>query len=140
MKFNIKFLFMKFLGFLTVILGFSYSVTSLYNFFDVVINKSTVYETSNLIFAIIGIIFPLFIFIFGIFFYFYADNFDEKRRLWIFICTLLILLIGVLDLVCNLVTIDICIFHVFDFLHITFMFVTLTMSIAYIYGMLKYKF
>ena len=68
-----RYLYIKFTGFLLVVVGLSYAITSLHNLFsylygDVIVNNS------NTFLMILGLIIPFFIFIFGIFFFVYYDN------------------------------------------------------------------
>ena len=63
---NSKYLFMKFLGLLLVIVGFSYSITSFNNFFSFIFKTRIFSENLNIYLVSIGLIIPLYIFIYGV--------------------------------------------------------------------------
>ena len=68
-----RFIYMKFLGLLLVVIGFSYSITSFYNFFSYIFDSKIFSENLNIIVSSIGLLFPLTVFVFGVYFYFYTD-------------------------------------------------------------------
>lgn len=134
---SIKFLYMKLVGLLMVIIGFTYSLTSFYNFFDVIFGHKIVVESANIYVMSIGLIFPLFIFVFGVFFYFYADIYNEKPSKLVFILSIITMIIGIIKI---LIYIKIIPLYLMEFIHISFAYCILILSIMLIYGKLKYKY
>ena len=138
-----KFLYMKLLGLMSVTFGFGYCLTSFYNFFDVVLGNGLVDANANLYIMSLGLIFPLFIFIFGVFFYFYADVYHDKKSNAILISTIIVTMIGILKLLLfndKVVKILWFVKDLMGFIHISFAYVVLIISILLIYGRLKYKY
>lgn len=68
-----KFFYMKIVGLLWVIGGFSYSLTSFYNFYDYLFGNVSI-ANGNIVIMALGLIIPLYSFIFGVYFYFYTDK------------------------------------------------------------------
>lgn len=134
---SIKFLYMKLVGLLMVVVGFTYSLTSFYNFFDVIFGNKIMVESANIYIMSIGLIFPLFIFIYGIFFYFYADIYKDKSSKLVFILSIITFIIGISKLVLYNKIIP---SYLMEFTHISFAYCVLILSIMLIYGKLKYKY
>ena len=57
-----KYLYMKLLGLFIVIFGFSYCMTSFYNFYDYIFGVRTI-ANSNIYIMALGLIFPLYTFV-----------------------------------------------------------------------------
>lgn len=88
-----RYLYIKFTGFLLVIVGLSYSITSLFNLFNYLFGDINIYG-SNTVVMTLGIIMPLFMFIFGIFFFMYTDSNVAKINKKIFICSIIMMVFG----------------------------------------------
>ena len=93
-----RYLYIKFTGFLLVVVGLSYAITSLYNLFnylygDVIINNSSTFL------MILGLIIPFFIFIFGIFFFVYYDTDITKINKLMLILSIAVMVMGILVLI-----------------------------------------
>ena len=126
-----KFLYMKVLGLLMVILGFSYCLTSFSNFYaylfgDLLLANANIYIMS------IGLIFPLYTFIFGIYFYFYSDRFFAEINPFIFASGIMMFVVGIVRLFINN--------GIMQFLHFSFSYVILSLSLLLIYGCIRYKY
>ena len=80
-----------------VIMGLTYSVTSLFNLFSYLFGNITIYGSSTFVMTL-GIIMPLFMFIFGIFFFLYTDSNVAKINKKIFICSIIMMIFGLLIL------------------------------------------
>lgn len=139
---NLKFLYMKFLGLLLVLVGFSYSLTSFNNFFSFVFKTKIFAENLNIYVMSIGLVVPLFIFIFGVYFYFYTDFNIEKINKFIFISFILILLIALMMICFNELYIinNFIVFQIYQFIHISCAYVLIFLAIMGIYGCIKYKY
>lgn len=139
---NLKFLYMKFLGLLLVLAGFSYSLTSFNNFFSFVFKTKIFAENLNIYVMSIGLVVPLFIFIFGVYFYFYTDFNIEKINKFIFISFILILLIALMMICFNELYIinNFIVFQIYQFIHISCAYVLIFLAIMGIYGCIKYKY
>lgn len=134
---NSKFLYMKLLGFLTAIIGFSYSLTSFYNFFEVVFGQRALMNGVNIWISGIGLLFPLFVFILGVFFYFYADVFSEKKNKAIFISIILSVIISAICIIFSNIN---ALNNVMEFVHFSFGYVLLLLNVFFLYGKYKYKY
>lgn len=139
---KIRYLYMKFLGLLLVLVGFSYSITSFNNFFSYIFRTRIFPENLNIFLICIGLIIPLYIFIYGIYFYFYTDFNITKINKFIFISNILFLMIGIVMILFNELSSvkNISIFQIFEFLHISLSYVLISLSIMGIYGCFKYKY
>jgi len=137
-----RFLYMKFLGLLLVIIGFSYSITSFNNFFSFIFKTRIFTENLNIALVLIGLIMPLFTFIYGVYFYFYTDFNITKINKFIFISNLIMGIWGIVMLIFKeLYNIkNIFIFQMFEFNHISFAFCLILLAIMGLYGCFKYKY
>ena len=126
-----KFIYMKLTGLLMVILGFSYSLTTFYNFYDYIFGDLEI-ANANIFVMSIGLLFPLYVFIFGIYFYFYSDKFLEKINPFIFFSGISMLIVGIIRLVLSK--------GIMQFIHFSFSFILIVLSILLIYGCRKYKY
>lgn len=136
-----RYLYIKFTGFLLVILGLSFSITSFYNMFSYIYGNVVV-NGSNIILMILGTIIPLFIFIFGIFYFMYTDNNIAKINKKIFICSIIMIAMGVFIL---LFKINYFYNHLFTiaqityFLHFSLGIVAIVLGAMVMYSCIKYK-
>lgn len=134
-----RFLYMKFLGLLLVLTGFSYSLTSFNNFFSYIFKTKIFPENLNIYMISSGLIIPLFIFIFGVFFYFYTDYNINKINKFIFISYVLLLIIGITMIVFSNKSF-LNINQIFEFIHISLSYVLIPLSLMGIFGCIKYKY
>lgn len=137
-----RFLYMKFLGLLLVLVGFSYSLTSFSNFFSYIFDFKIFPENLNIYIMSIGLIFPLFVFIYGIYFYFYTDfNITKINKILLFI-NLFLLVISLVMIIFKEISvyINFSVFQTFEFIHPSFSYCLFILSLMGIYGCYKYKF
>ena len=136
-----RYLYIKFTGFLLVLIGLSYSITSLYNMFNYLYGN-VVISGSNTFVMILGIIIPLFIFIFGIFFFMYTDYNITKINKKIFICSIIMMIFGLFILIFKN---DYLLLHAFGvaqlayFIHQSLGIVSIILGLMVMYASLKYK-
>ena len=126
-----KFVYMKLVGLIMVIVGFSYSITSFTNFYaylfgDIIIANANKYLMTT------GLIFPLYMFIFGVYFYFYIDRNPEDINPFILISGLCMNVAGILRLFIN--------GGIMEFIHISFGFVLILFGLLVVFGCVKYKY
>ena len=134
-----RFLYMKLLGLLLVILGFSYSITSFYNFFEYIFGYKIYPENLNIYMMSVGLIIPLFIFRYGVYFYFYTDFNITKISKPIFITNITLFAISVVFMLFkNIPYLNIA--QIFELVHKSFGYLLLILSSMGIYGCFKYKF
>lgn len=136
---NAKFIYMKLLGFFTSIIGFSYSLTCFYNFFDVIFRDKIITSGINIWVSLLGLIFPLFIFVFGVFFYFYADVFSLEKNKWINYSIIISIIISLFCILTSIIDIGL-LRDSMEFLHYSFGYVLFVLNILYLYGKYRYKF
>lgn len=140
---NLKFWYMKSLGFLMVIIGFMYSITSFYNFFEVVFGNKIMVQDANIWLMSIGLLFPLFVFVFGVFFYFYADLFSEKPSKWVLVSLVLMIIIAFFNILLSIFW-DNSSWQSFvsisEFIHRSFGYVVLFLSIFLLWGKKRFKY
>ena len=134
-----RYLYMKFLGLLLVLTGFSYSLTSFNNFFSYIFKTKIFPENLNIYMISSGLIIPLFIFIFGVFFYFYTDYNINKINKFIFISYVLLLIIGITMIVFSNKSF-LNINQIFEFIHISLSYIMIVLSLMGIFGCIKYKY
>ncbi len=126
-----KFFYMKILGLFLVVLGFSYSMTSFYNFYDYIFGTVTI-ANSNIFVMGIGLIFPLYTFIFGIYFYFYTDKEFAYINPFILASGIAMVIIGIIRIFVNN--------GIMQFIHGSYSYVILVLGILLIYGCMRYKY
>ena len=126
-----KFIYMKLLGLLMVILGFSYCLTSFYNFYDYLFGKIA-YANTNIYIMMIGLLFPLYTFIFGIYFYFYSDKFFAKINPFIMGSGVGLLIVGLMRLIIS--------YGIMQFIHFSFGYVLIFLASLLIYGCKRFKY
>ena len=139
---NNKYLYMKFLGLLLVIVGFSYSITSFNNFFSFIFKTRIFNENLNIYIMSIGLIIPLFIFIYGVYFYFYTDFNLVKINKFIFISNIMLFITSIVMFIFKELYIlySIYIFQIFEFIHISLAPCLFILSLLGLYGCFKYKY
>ena len=137
-----RFLYMKFLGLLMVIIGFSYCLTSFNNFFSYIFKTRIFEENLNIFIMSLGLITPLSLFIYGVYFYFYTDFNITKISKLVLGFNLYFLIFGSLMGLANGIQIsnNLLIIQVFRFLHESFSYLLLIISCLGIYGCFKYKY
>jgi len=133
---------MKFIGFLLVILGFSYCMTSFYNFYDYIFGD-VVIANSNIIIMGLGLLIPVYILVFGVYFYLYADKNITKINKFILVTSIAFIIVGMLCLILNNGIIRNKLFFVaqlVEFLHVSIGYSLIVLSILIMYGCIKYKY
>lgn len=138
----VRYIYMKFIGFLLVVLGFSYSMTSFYNFYEYIFGNITI-ASSNILVMMIGLLVPLYMLIFGIYFYFYADKNITSINKYIMCSAIAFLIIGIVCLILKSNFIYNYLFvlsQVFEFLHVSCGYVLVLLGAMIIYGCVKYKY
>ena len=126
-----KFLFMKTLALFMVVLGFSYSMTSFYNFYSYLFGITHIANGNTIIMAL-GLLFPLYTFIFGVYFYFYTDKDFASINPLILSSGISLLIFGISRIFIN--------YGIMEFIHFTFSYVIIVLSVLLIYGCIKYKY
>lgn len=126
-----KFFYKKIVGLLMVIAGFSYSLTSFYNFYDYIFGE-VVIANANIFVMSIGLLFPLYTFIFGIHFYFYQDREFGTVNPFILITSIAMMTIGVIRIIISN--------GIMQFIHFTFAYVIIFLAILLYIGCRKYKY
>jgi len=126
-----KFVYMKLLGLVLIVLGFSYCLTTFSNFFTYVYGDIGIAD-ANIYIMGVGLLFPLYLFSFGIYFYFYTDREPEKINPFILISNIVLLVVGILKLFIST--------GIMQFIHISFAYVLMLCGLLLIYGVFKYKY
>ena len=126
-----KFVYMKLVGLIMVIVGFSYSITSFTNFYaylfgDIIIANANKYLMTT------GLIFPLYMFIFGVYFYFYSDKQPEKINSFIIVSGIEMIIVGILRIFINS--------GLMEFIHLSFAFVSIIFGILLLFGCYRFKY
>ena len=139
---NSKYLFMKFLGLLLVIVGFSYSITSFNNFFSFIFKTRIFNENLNIYLMSIGLIVPLYVFVYGVYFYFYTDFNLVKVNKFIFISNIMFFITSLVMLTFKeLYTLNnVFIFQIFEFIHVSMVPCLLALALLGLFGCFKYKY
>lgn len=126
-----KYVYMKLIGLILVILGFSYCITTFSNFYaylygDIEIANANIYLMS------IGLLLPLYMFIFGIYFYFYTDKEFAYINPFILISGVAMFVMGLFKAFTNNI--------VMQFIHISFSYVLILCGLLLIFGCIRYKY
>ena len=129
-----RYIYMKVLGLLLVIVGFSYSLTSFNNFFSYIFETKIFSENLN--------IYLMSMFVYGVYFYFYTDFNITKISKLIFGYNLFLLVISAIIAIFNGINLlaESSFFQLFEFIHYTFSYFAFFLSIMGLYGCFKYKF
>ncbi len=126
-----KFVYMKLLGLILVIAGFSYCMTSFYNFYEYIFGDVQIANANTFIMSM-GLLFPLYTFIFGVFFYFYTDKQFAIINPFILISGIGLLVVGVSRLFLSN--------GIMQFIHVSFGYVVAILGILLIYGCIRFKY
>jgi len=126
-----KFVFMKLVGLILVVVGFSYCLTSFSNFWGYLYGDITI-ANANIYIMSMGLIFPLYMFIFGVFFYFYTDKQPTVINPFILFSGVEMLIVGVFRMIIKT--------GIMQFIHLSFGFVSIIFGIVLIYGCFKFKY
>ena len=126
-----KFIYMKIIGLLLVIIGFSYSLTSFAKFYGYLFGDITI-ANGNIIIMSLGLLFPLYTFIFGIYFYFYSDKFFTNINPLILSSGISMFIVGLSRIFVNN--------GIMEFIHSSFSIAIIIASILLVYGCFKYKY
>ena len=136
-----RFLYMKFIGLLLVIVGFSYSLTSFNNFFSFVFKTRIFPENYNILLVSIGLIIPLYLFVYGVYFYFYTDFNITKINKFIFITNIMFFIISIIIPIFKyLYGKGLTLLQLFEFNHISLSPCLFLLSLLGLYGCFKYKY
>ncbi len=137
-----RFLYMKFLGLLLVIVGFSYSITSFNNFFSYIFKTRIFAENLNIFVMSLGLIIPLSMFIYGVYFYFYTDFNLKKINKFIFGYNIFLVIMSMFMLIFKQFNFfpNIMFKQVFEFLHKSYTYPIILLSLMGLYGCFKYKY
>ena len=126
-----KYWYMKIIGLFLVIIGFSYCMTSFYNFYSYLFGIQKI-ANSNIFIMSLGLVFPLYMFVFGIYFYFYIDKKFASINPFILSTGISWLVFGITRIfVSN---------GIMQFLHSSFSIVLIVFAILLIYGCFRYKY
>ena len=126
-----KYIFMKVLGLLIVIIGFSYCLTSFSNFYSYIFGD-VIIANGNSIIMTLGLLFPLYTFIFGVYFYFYSDKFFYNINPFILSSGISMAIVGLVRLFVS----D----GIMQFIHFSFAYAMLLLAGLLIYGCIRYKY
>ena len=126
-----KYVYMKLLGLVLVIAGFSYCLTSFSNFYAYIFGDIEI-ANANIIVMCMGLLFPLYMFIFGVFFYFYTDKQFAYINPYVLGSGIFLLIGGITRLFIN--------YGIMEFIHLSFAFVLLLLSILIIFGCFRFKY
>ena len=126
-----KFFYKKIVGLLMVIAGFSYSLTTFYNFYDYIFGNQVI-ANANILIMSIGLLFPLYIFIFGIYFYFYQDREFGNVNPFIMITSIVMIIIGILRMIISN--------GIMQFIHFSFAYVIVFLAILLFAGCKRFKY
>ena len=126
-----KYVYMKLIGLILVMVGFSYCLTSFSNFYaylfgDIIIANANVYLMTA------GLIFPLYMFIFGVFFYFYTDKQFAYINPFVLISGVFMVVTGIIRLIIS--------HGIMEFIHVSFGFASILMGILIILGCIRFKY
>ena len=137
-----RYIYMKFLGLLLVIVGFSYSLTTFNNFFSFIFKTRIFSENLSVYLVWISLIMPVYIFVYGVYFYFYTDFNITKISKFLLISNIVVLIYGILLLIIKTLYSlkNIYLFQVFEFNHISFGLCLILLGIMGIIGCFKYKY
>ncbi len=126
-----KYAYMKLLGLVLVVIGFSYCLTSFYNFYAYLYGDIQI-ANANIYVMTCGLVFPLYMFIFGVFFYFYTDKQYNEINKYVLTSGIIITIAGILRLFVN--------HGLMEFVHISFGYVSILLGALLIFGCFKFKY
>ena len=126
-----KFVYMKLVGLILVILGFSYCLTSFSNFYAYLFGDIVIANANTILMAS-GLFFPLYMFIFGVFFYFYTDKQFAYINPFILSSGIGMIIVGLLRLIIGN--------GIMEFIHMSFSGVAILMGILLVYGCIRFKY
>ncbi len=134
-------LLIKFTGILLVVIGLTYSITSLNKLFSYLYGDIIV-SNGNVVLMSIGIIIPLYIFIYGIFYFVYYDSDITKINKKMLILSFLIVIFGIIIMIFKLNYFVLNVFGISQivyFLHPSLGYVSVVLGLLASYVCIKYK-
>lgn len=126
-----KYAYMKLLGLILVVVGFSYCLTSFSNFYAYLFGDIEIANTSVYVLAS-GLLFPLHMFIFGVFFYFYTDKQFAYINPWVLIGGVIMLIAGILRIITGS--------GIMEFIHVSYSPVSIVLGVLVVFGCLRFKY
>ena len=126
-----KYVYMKLVGLIIVVVGFSYCITSFTNFYAYLYGDIII-ANANKYLMILGLIFPLYMFIFGVYFYFYSDKLPDKINQFILASGIEMIIVGILRIFINS--------GLMEFIHLSFAFVSIIFGIILLIGCYRFKY
>lgn len=135
-----KFLYIKLISFFFVVIGFSYCMTSFYNFYNYIFGVVKI-ANSNIVVMSIGLLLPLYMFIFGVIFYFFGNKIKKNTSIYVITSFILMLLVGIIVLILKNDLIYKNFFFIsqlVEFLHTSIGYVLIILDFIAIIGYFKY--
>ena len=126
-----KYIYMKLVGFILVILGFSYCLTSFSNFYAYLFGDIQI-ANANIYLMTMGLLFPLYMFLFGVFFYFYTDRQFAYINPFVLSSGIVMLVWGILRIFLSR--------GLMQFIHFSFSFISILMGLLIVIGCLRFKY
>ncbi len=126
-----KYVYMKLLGLVLVIVGFSYCLTSFSNFYAYLFGDIEI-ANANIYLMTCGLLFPLFMFIFGVLFYFYTDKQFAYINPFVFTSGTIMVVSGIIRLFISK--------GIMQFIHLSFGIVSIVLGLCVVIGCLKFKY
>lgn len=126
-----KYVYMKLIGLILVIFGFSYCLTSFSNFYAYLFGDIEI-ANANIYIMTFGLLFPLFMFIFGVFFYFYTDRQFAYINPFVFASGTIMVVSGIIRLFIS--------YGIMQFLHLSFGIISIIMGLLVVIGCLRFKY
>ncbi len=138
---NSRYLYLKFIGFLLTVFGFSYSLTSLYNLYDYLFGYRIINHASTFIMSL-GILLPLYMLVYGLYFYLYTDRDITKMNKIIMISSIDLIIAGLFVIVFKIDFVHNTLFtvaQIFEFLHVSMGYITTILGAISLHACIKYK-
>ncbi len=136
-------LYFKTIAILLIIVGLSFSITSLNKLYGVVFFNHIIYEEANLLIMSIGILFPVSMFVSGIYLYFNLDYRAKKLKILILVFSIIFTILGlfyIIGTVTEYQNILKTIFQTSYFLNETYGYISCILGLCLIYGVLNYRY
>jgi len=126
-----KYVYMKLVGLILVVVGFSYCITSFTNFFAYLYGDIKI-ANANVLLLTSGLLFPLFMFIFGVLFYFYTDKQFAYINPYVLASGIIITISGILRIFIGS--------GIMEFIHWSYSFVSIILGLLLIIGCFRFKY
>lgn len=137
------YVYLRSVAIILIIIGLSFSITSLNNIYGVIFSNDIIYEQSNLCLMFGGVLSPLFMLVIGLYIYFNVDYKPKNLQFVMLVFSLVFTIFGlfnILDIAIEYRGLIKELTQVYYFLNKYYMYITFIVGISLMYGAFNYHY